>query len=284
MLRWYGYLGIALLLFANLNFILVIQPFASWYIPIVWYGYILFVDSIVYRLRKRSLISTYAKEFAFIALLSVPFWLLFEGYNTVAVNWIYINYTWQVHIIDFTTIMPAVLETFTLVMALGILSDLKIRFPFVKQKQNGKAKKRQMIPLPITAVLAVIGVLAVLVPLLMPSLGFPFVWIGMFLLLDPINYLLGRESVVVWCSNGMGNRMLQLFLSGIIMGFFWEFWNYLAYPKWIYTFPLAIAMPKLFEMPIVGYLGYLPFALDVFLFYELFRPIIFNGKNPLLGL
>ncbi len=281
MFKWYWYIGLALLIIANLNFIFVIQPFAEWYIPIVWFGYILFVDGLVYRLQGKSLISSNTKEFVFIAIISVPFWLLFEVYNLFTNNWIYTNYVWYVHIADFTTIMPAVLETFMLVMALQIFGKVRLNFPTFFKGGHRKITRKHVYMA--AAPLIILGIIAVLLPIFAPQIGFPFVWIGLFLLLDPLNYALGRDSIVIWCSMGKGNRMLQLFLSGIIMGFFWELWNYLAYPKWIYNIPSAVPLLKLFEMPLIGYLGYLPFALDVFLFYELSRSIISKSSNPVIA-
>jgi hypothetical protein len=40
-------------------------------------------------------------------------------------------------------------------------------------------------------------------------------------------------------------------------------WNYWSFPKWIYLIPY-VDRPKLFEMPLLGYGGYLPFALEVY--------------------
>ena len=34
-------------------------------------------------------------------------------------------------------------------------------------------------------------------------------------------------------------------------------------PKWVYHIPY-VGEPKLFEMPVLGYGGYLPFALEVY--------------------
>jgi hypothetical protein len=42
---------------------------------------------------------------------------------------------------------------------------------------------------------------------------------------------------------------------------FWEMWNSLSCPKWVYTVPF-VSRFKLFEMPILGYAGYLPFGLE----------------------
>ena len=61
---------------------------------------------------------------------------------------------------------------------------------------------------------------------------------------------------------------LALWIGGLLCGFFWELWNSRSYPQWIYHTP-GVVGPKLFEMPLPGYLGYLPFALEVYLWKEL---------------
>ena len=47
----------------------------------------------------------------------------------------------------------------------------------------------------------------------------------------------------------------------------WEFWNMWAFTKWIYIFPLGQDW-KFFEMPLVGFLGFLPFALEYFVMFH----------------
>lgn len=54
-------------------------------------------------------------------------------------------------------------------------------------------------------------------------------------------------------------------VAALVCGFFWEFWNYGALPKWYYTIPY-FGFGKIFEMPILGYLGYLPFGLMIYSF------------------
>ena len=57
----------------------------------------------------------------------------------------------------------------------------------------------------------------------------------------------------------------------LICGFFWEFWNFKSHPKWAYHVP-GVDFLRVFEMPLLGYLGYLPFALEVYLLKELILP------------
>jgi hypothetical protein len=51
-------------------------------------------------------------------------------------------------------------------------------------------------------------------------------------------------------------------------GFFWEMWNYFSYPKWVYSVPF-VNVVHIFEMPLLGYGGYLPFACELFAVYHL---------------
>jgi hypothetical protein len=98
------------------------------------------------------------------------------------------------------------------------------------------------------------------------------VWLGFIFLLDPINDWLGAESLGGDWRAGRVDRTLNLMWSGALCGVLWELWNYWARAKWHYTVPI---MPnvKIFEMPLPGYLGFPPFALEAFTMYVLVRRI-----------
>ncbi len=279
-MRWYFYLGIVLVAFAEFNFSAMIQPFALWYLPIVWYGYILLVDGLVHRFRGKSLISTYPREFALMVVLSVPFWLIFEAYNLYDFSWQYFHFSIMMHLVNFTTIMPALLETFSLFSVLEVGKGLDFR----KRASGRKGSAGGSFPVNGIWLLVIAGLLVSLLPFFLPSIGFLFMWIGLFLLIDPLNYLTGRPSIVNKLSSGQRSIVARLFLSGLTMGLFWEFWNYQAYPKWTYAISIFLSNVKLFEMPIFGYIGYLPFAMEAFLFYALFRSFFFKRGNELLSM
>ena len=65
-------------------------------------------------------------------------------------------------------------------------------------------------------------------------------------------------------------RLIRLMLAGLSCGVLWEFWNYGSGAKWIYNIPFFNQW-KVFEMPLPGFLGFMPFALECYLFWELFR-------------
>ena len=63
MFKKYGLIGILLIIFVEANFFFKIQPFASWYFPIIWVGYILVIDALIYKLKGSSLISNRIGQF-----------------------------------------------------------------------------------------------------------------------------------------------------------------------------------------------------------------------------
>jgi hypothetical protein len=67
--------------------------------------------------------------------------------------------------------------------------------------------------------------------------------------------------------------VVALWLGGLICGFFWELWNFYAFPKWIYHVPF-VGFGHIFEMPFLGYGGYLPFALEIFAAYHLMAGLV----------
>jgi len=261
-LRTYGYTGIALIVGAELSMVFDLKPLTTWVTPLAWTGYILVVDSVLFRLKGRSLITARSREFLAMLPLSVGFWLVFEWYNTFIRNWHYINlpenllvryigYVWS-----FATIMPAIFETAELIEELKLFNRLFRKLRVTKV---------------LLYFLAVVGWCFLMAPLLVPLQYARYmavlVWGGFIFLLDPLNYLLGGDSILRDWENGRLDRLFTLLLAGLVCGVLWEFWNFWAYTKWIYTVPI-LGDVKIFEMPVVGYLGFPPFAVELFVMYS----------------
>ena len=73
--------------------------------------------------------------------------------------------------------------------------------------------------------------------------------------------------------------MMALFTGCLICGFFWEMWNFYSYPRCIYHIPFADFL-HIFEMPLLGYLGYLPFSMELFALYHLITGLLKYGGTP----
>ena len=263
-LRLHGLIGAALIAFAEISVVLDLRPFTTWVTPVAWTGYILLIDALVLRLRRGSLITDRPKEFVVMLPLSLAFWLVFEGFNHFIKNWQYINLppsrlltaigmTWS-----FATIMPAICETTDLLQTLRVFRTTRVR-----RRKMGSG---------FLVTLIVLGAVCLLAPLLSPPkyaryMAVP-VWGCFIFLLEPINYRLKTQSVLRDWESGKLEKLLSLLLAGSICGVLWEFWNFWAYTKWVYTVPIMGEI-KIFEMPIIGWLGFPLLAVELYAMYNL---------------
>ena len=115
-------------------------------------------------------------------------------------------------------------------------------------------------------------------PFVLPDFAFPLVWLGLFLLLDPINYLHKQPSIIRHLKDKKLVVPLSLLTAGLLLGILWEFWNYWAIPKWTYNIPY-VGFFKIFEMPILGYLGYLPFSFELYAMYWFVRSLFIRKEH-----
>jgi hypothetical protein len=70
-------------------------------------------------------------------------------------------------------------------------------------------------------------------------------------------------------------------LAALICGFFWEMWNFYSLAKWKYSIPFVHRF-EIFEMPLLGYAGYLPFGLECMVIADLIESLA-KRKRPCMG-
>ena len=258
----YGFVGLAVIIAAEAALFLDVRLAGIYFTPLAWTGYILAVDAAVFRLRGRSAIKTEPQAFVWMVVLSIFSWLIFEGYNLHLRNWIYVGlpnsviprylgYGWS-----FATIWPGVLETSELLLATWFRNSPAPPEPAVPAKA------------PVVPIVAGIAMLAV-PPLMPPDIAvylFGPVWLGFILVLDPLNYRARRPSLWGDWAHGYKARSWALLTSGLVCGLLWEFWNYWASSKWLYIFEILPDW-RLFEMPLIGFLGFPAFGLEIFAMY-----------------
>jgi hypothetical protein len=76
--------------------------------------------------------------------------------------------------------------------------------------------------------------------------------------------LSGRPTLLRALTVGDWRPVVVPALAALICGFFWEMWNHFSLARWTYSIPYVQRF-HLFEMPILGYGGYLPFGLECLL-------------------
>ena len=81
-------------------------------------------------------------------------------------------------------------------------------------------------------------------------------------------------------ADGDWRPVVSAAMAALICGFFWEMWNYYSLAKWIYSVPYVHRF-EIFEMPILGYMGYLPFGLLCMAIVELFESSVFKSQAKL---
>lgn len=256
----YGWVGLAALAIATCLLFRGFAPVAIYFTPIAWTGYILAADAAVLAIRRTSLLHDEPRRFAGLALLSIPLWLIFEAYNLRLQNWTYVGVPrqWALAILgygwSFATIWPGIFETAELVQSFAWFKPGKpLRFSSVSRN-----------------LMIAFGATCLILPLVLPQATarffFVLVWLGFVFLLDPLNYRTGAPSFLADLAAGRFSRFYAFLVSGFICGWLWEFWNYWAAAKWRYIFPI-FQQYKIFEMPVPGFLGFLPFALECFTMY-----------------
>lgn len=247
----------------------------------MWTGYVLLLDAVVARLTGASYLTTARTEGVLLALTSVGAWWLFEWYNAprfwrggpdLAGLW------WQYHHLEpnpwlrrvgydwaFATIFPALFLTAAALRA-TICRDLRVR-PWRPSPRVLRA-------------LVAAGAVSAALPLVVVSRWLvPLVWLGWIALLEPLNARAGRPSWLADLGRGDASRLVALLGAGAVCGVLWEFWNYWALTRWTYTVPYAGDL-KVFEMPVLGYLGFPPFALECYAMFQWVRGRLGERGTP----
>jgi hypothetical protein len=265
-LRWPAQGWVGLLLIATcwpLNW--TVKGITAYLFAPLWLGYILVVDALTAVRTGTSIWTRSRREFWLLFLASSPIWWIFEVINNRTQNWEYLGSNhfsrfeyYLLCTISFSTVMPAVFET----------AELVCSFNWIRPLANTRPVSRSG---PLEAWFFVVGLTMLLLTLLWPKYFYPFVWTSLVLVLEPVNRWLGREHFMEYLERGDWRPVISLSVGALICGFFWEMWNYNSWPKWIYHTPGAQYL-HVFEMPLLGYGGYVPFGLELFALRNLLWP------------
>lgn len=268
---WWGWLGAAL---TALSWALAWNRF-TWFEPLqpftftpLWLGYILCINAWTFSRTGRCVMLDRPRFFFWLFPLSSAFWWFFEYLNRFVQNWYYIgaqeftSLEYFLHAtLPFSTVLPAVLGTTELLasyprISAGLEQFRPIRSTNVKIVGWG-------ILLLASGALTVIGI--------WPSYLFPLVWVAPLLLIVSLQAVAGQETIFSGLAQGNWKVLWLPALAALICGFFWEMWNYKSLSHWEYAVPFVHRF-QIFEMPFLGYAGYLPFGLECVVVAQFFFP------------
>ena len=268
---WWGWLGAAL---TALSWALAWNRF-TWFEPLqpftftpLWLGYILLINAWTFSRTGRCVMLDRPRYFFWLFPLSSAFWWFFEYLNRFVQNWYYIGaqeltpLEYFLHAtVPFSTVLPAVLGTTELLASYPWISAGLEQFRPI-QSTNVKIGG-WVIFLLSSAGLTGIGI--------WPSYLFPLVWVAPLLLITSLQAVAGEETIFSSMARGGWKSLWLPALAALVCGFFWEMWNYKSLSHWEYAVPF-IHRFQIFEMPLLGYAGYLPFGLECVAVAQFFLP------------
>ena len=270
--RWpiHGWIGIGLItVFWTLNWVLTGLR-THWAFFPLWLGFCLTVDAATLQRTGDSMLTRNRRAYLALFLYSAPAWWLFEVINWRTQNWYYLGRESFSHLeyflwasLSFSTVMPSVFGAAELVASLTWVDRLRYG-PMLRATKG------------ILLTMFGCGWVLLALTLIWPLVFFPAVWFSLFLIFNPANVWLRNQTLWSNTARGDWRPVISLGIGCLLCGLFWEMWNFFSYPKWVYDIPFLDFMP-VFEMPILGYGGYIPFALELFTLYHLLTG--FSKKN-----
>ena len=237
----------------------------------LWLGYCLTVSALTCLRKGNSILTRNFFAYCLLFVISSPSWWLFELINWRTQNWFYegrssvTNFQYAMFAsISFSTVIPAVFGTAEWVSTFEWTQRPLKGIRFTIRPRN-------------TILMFILGWSMLGLLIYRPRYFFPFVWMSVHFILDPINTWLGHDSLLSHTNRGDWRPVFSLAVGCLICGFFWEMWNFYSYPKWIYRVPF-VGFLKVFEMPLLGYGGYIPFSFEIYALYHLVTGI-FNMRS-----
>jgi len=233
----------------------------------LWVSFIVVLNAITYRRSGHSLITHAPHYLLKLFLFSALFWWYFELLNRLVQNWSYAGLApgglllyLTSSTVAFSTVLPGVISMAELLATVPMLESSRctVRFdlhrPFVIK------------------MLAVTGSVGLLLIGIFPNLLFPLLWVAPLLLILAFQLRCGDSNLINGCAAGCWHQLTIPMLAGVICGLLWEMWNGYSHTVWHYAIPYVDRF-HLFEMPILGYAGYLPFGLECIAAAQLIKTI-----------
>ena len=273
---WWGWAGLAtgclawIVAWTRFSWVADLQPHT--FTPL-WLCYILVINALCFRRTGRCLITDRPGFLLLLFPSSAVFWWFFEYLNRFVQNWYYLGseysawtYFWLATL-PFATVLPAVLSTRELIQS---ARWPRRAFGRLEPIQVAHADRLAGAVLVISAFgLAGIG--------LWPDYLFPLLWVSPVLIIVCLQTLMKERHVFSDMAGGDWHVAVAGVLAALQCGFFWEMWNFYSLAKWRYSIPFVDRF-QLFEMPILGYAGYLPFGLECTVIGDLLMQAV--GSNP----
>jgi hypothetical protein len=266
---WWGWAGIGLTVlawsvaWARFDFLKGIQPFT--FTPI-WFGYIIMINALMFKRTGNCMMTQSTKRFLLLFVVSAVFWWSFEYLNRFVNNWYYVGgreFSALEYFIyatlPFSTVLPAVLGT----------AEYLRTFSWMDKYGSVPLRLNRGLSNNTAYIFITLSVIALIMLKPWKDYIFPMLWISPLLLITAVKIFSKEKTVFDDFLQGDRRFVVSLTLAAFVCGFFWEMWNFYSLVKWKYSVPFVDSF-HVFEMPLLGYAGYLPFGLECYAAASLF--------------
>ena len=189
--------------------------------------------------------------------VSAMFWWFFEYLNRFVQNWYYVGanydpleyFLWAS--LSFSTVLPSVLGT----------RDLLCNSSLIKEGFTGFFPCKIVCPKLLASCAIIISGAGLAGIGVWPDFFSSLLWLSPLFIVVSLQTLIKERHVFSDITHGNWSVVVSYAIAALICGTFWEMWNFYSLAKWEYSVPFVHRF-KIFEMPIIGYAGYLPFGVE----------------------
>ena len=274
---WWGWMGLVcgamawVLAWTRFDWFAGLQPHT--FTPL-WLSFILVINGLSYRHNGECMLLNRPVYFLLLFPTSAAFWWFFEYLNRFVQNWFYTGpefsaweYFWYATL-PFSTVLPAVLG-----IRDWILSTHRLGKKFRSFRSFHIPHPKVLAALTLAASAAGLAGIGV-----WPNALFPLLWVSPLLIIISLQTLMGERHILSEPATGNWSALVTVALAAIICGVFWEMWNYYSLAKWAYSIPFVHRF-QIFEMPLLGYAGYLPFGLQCAVIGSMIARVVPGGRQ-----
>ena len=225
---------------------------------ILWAGFILLMNGLCVRRSGSSPLTRHTGPYLLTFPVSALFWWFFEYLNRFVWNWYYLGvqemsageYT-LFATCSFSSVLPAVCAVAAWLHTFPAFADRR----FCGMARIDIRKPAIALDLFLLAMAGLTGIV------FFPQFTYPLLWISPLCLFLAVQILLKERSVADDVADGDWRVFVRFALAALICGIAWETWNWHSLAKWVYAVPYVHAF-QIWEMPILGFAGYLPFGIE----------------------
>ncbi len=257
---WWGWPGLLLtfgswtIAWSDIPWFAPVRPFIF---PPLWLGYVISINGMTHALGGHAPLLQRPRTFVGLFPLSALFWWYFEYLNRFVENWHYVGIAdlsgaaYVLHAsLAYATVLPAVVSTTEWLYALFLPGPSGAKLHV--RGSSGRFMAATTL-VAASAALAAVGV--------WPNELYSLLWVAPLLLLLGLQGIVRERTILHGLALGDWRGLYLPALAALQCGVFWEMWNFYAGAKWIYSIPY-VQRYTIFEMPLLGYAGYLPFGIE----------------------